>query len=114
MKTKTGQLEKLNVDTLTRDIQDDWKNFVISKINNHVVRLSVIKRDFYWHLHQYSDEFFYVIEGKLFVDLEDRTEALSPGQMITIPKNVKHRTRAKERTIVLCFESQDNDVRGDI
>lgn len=114
MERKKGQLEKLNVDTLTRDIQDDWKNFVISEINNHVVRLSIIKRDFHWHLHQDSDEYFYVIAGKLFVDLEDRTETLSPGQMITIPKNVKHRTRAKERTIVLCFESQDNDVKGDI
>ena len=114
MEIKTGQLEKLNVDTLTKDIQDDWKNFVISEINNHVVRLSVIKKDFYWHLHRDSDEFFYIIEGKLFVDLEDRTETLSPGQMITIPKNVKHRTRAKERTIVLCFESKDNDVRGNI
>lgn len=114
MTLKTGHLEKLNIDSLTKHIQDDWKNFVVSEINNHVVRLSVIQRDFHWHFHQNSDEYFYVIEGKLFVDLEDRTEVLTPGQMITIPKNVKHRTRAKERTIVLCFESQDNDVKGDI
>lgn len=100
MGRKTGQLEKLNVDTLTKDIQDDWKNFVISEINNHVVRLSVIKRDFHWHLHHNSDEYFYVIEGKLFVDLEDRTEVLTPGQMITIPKNVNHRTRRKYRVRV--------------
>jgi len=55
---------------------------------------------------------FYIIEGQLFVDLEDRTEELGPGQMITISKKVKHKTRSTERTLILCFESEDNDVNG--
>ena len=77
---------------MTRDIDDDWNDFVVSEINDHVVRLSVLQRDFHWHLHKNSDELFFVIEGKLFVDPEDRTEEIGPGQMITIPKNVRHRT----------------------
>jgi mannose-6-phosphate isomerase-like protein (cupin superfamily) len=109
---KTGQIAKLDVHELTKDIKDDWKNFVVSRVNDHVVRLSVLQRDFYWHSHPESDEMFYVIEGRLFVDLEDRTEELSPGQMITIPKKIKHRTRSIERTLILCFESEDNDVKG--
>ncbi len=107
-----GQLTKLDVKELTKDINDDWKNFVVSEINNHVVRLSVLQREFHWHSHSESDEMFYVIEGKLFVDLEDRTEEIFPGQLITIPKNIKHRTRSDERTLILCFESMDNNVKG--
>ena len=60
-----------------------------------------------------SDEVFYVIQGKLFVDLEDKTEELHPGEMITIPRSVRHRTRSNERTLILCFESMGNDVTGD-
>jgi mannose-6-phosphate isomerase-like protein (cupin superfamily) len=111
-KNKT-QLVKFNVHNLTNGIEDDWKNFVVSEVNDHVVRLSVLQRDFHWHSHSKSDEVFYVIRGRLFVDLEDRTEELRPGEMITIPKNMQHRTRSKERTIILCFESLDNDVTGD-
>lgn len=111
-KNKT-QLVKFNVYDLTNGLEDDWKNFVVSEVNDHVVRLSLLQRDFHWHSHSKSDEVFYVIQGKLFVDLEDRTEELHPGEMITIPKNVQHRTRSQDRTILLCFESMDNDVSGD-
>ena len=107
-----GHLTKLDVKDLTKDINEDWKNFVVSEINNHVARLSVLQRDFHWHSHSESDEMFYVIDGKLFVDLEDRTEEIFPGQLITIPKNIKHRTRSDERTLILCFESKDNDIKG--
>ena len=81
------KLTKLNVFDLTKNITDDWKNFIVSEINDHVVRLSVLQRDFHWHSHSESDEMFYVIEGKLFVDLENTTEEINPGEMITIPKN---------------------------
>jgi len=107
------QFVKYNVHDLTAGLTADWKNFVVSEVNDHVVRLSLLQRDFHWHSHSKSDEVFYVIQGKLFVDIEDRTEELAPGEMITVPKNVRHRTRSNERTLTLCFESKDNDVTGD-
>jgi mannose-6-phosphate isomerase-like protein (cupin superfamily) len=114
MAKKVGHLEKQDVNELTRDIDDDWNNFVVSEINDHVVRLSVLQRDFHWHLHKNSDELFFVIEGKLFVDLVDHTEEIGPSQMITIPKNVRHRTRSNSRIIILCFESESNEITGDV
>jgi len=110
---KLGQLNKLDFNNLTKDVKEEWKNFEVSDVNDHVVRLSVIQKEFHWHSHTDSDEFFFVIDGELFIDLEGRTERLSSGQMMTIPKTVKHRTRANQRTIILCFELKDNDVQGD-
>lgn len=107
------KIVKDSVLNLTKNISDDWKNFVVGNINDHVVRLSVLQKDFHWHIHEKSDEFFYVIEGKLFVDFEDHTEEILPGELITVPKKIKHRTRSNERTILLCFEHRDNDVKGD-
>ena len=107
------EITKRNVFEVAKDITDDWKNVVVSKINDHVVRLSVLQRNFHWHSHSQSDEMFFVVQGKLFVDLEKKTVELHPGDMITIPKNVRHRTRSKERTLILCCESKDNDIRGD-
>lgn len=107
------KIEKLDVHSLTEGISDDWRNFVVANLNDHVVRLSVLRRDFHWHSHSKSDEFFYVVEGRLYVDLEQSAMELSPGEMVLIPKGVRHRTRAKEKTITLCFEHKDNDVTGD-
>ena len=106
-------IKKLDVHELTKAITGDWKNFVVGEINDHVVRLSVLQQDFHWHSHQGSDECFYVVEGNLFVDFDRGTESIGPGQMITVPKGVRHRTRSETRTVLLCFENADNDVVGD-
>lgn len=97
----------------TSGVRQDWKNFVLAEINDHVVRVSVLERDFHWHRHTNSDEAFLVLDGELLIDLEDRTETLSPGQTIVIPKNVLHRTRAAGRVVSLTFEHRDTDVYGD-
>ena len=106
-------MEKLDIIELTKGITEDWKNFPVSNINDHVVRVSVLEKDFFWHKHTKSDEFFYVISGQLFVDFEEKTEMLTEGQMIKVPKNIQHRTRANVRTTILCFETKDNDVTGE-
>lgn len=106
-------MKKQDYQELTKSINDQWKNFPVESINDHVVRLSVLQKDFHWHKHTKSDEFFFVLEGKLFVDFEENTEEIGVGQMIKVPKNVVHRTRSKERTVILCFETADNDVSGE-
>ncbi len=52
-----------------------------------------------------DDEFFYVIEGQLLIDLQDRVVSLDPRQGFVVPKGVLHRTRAPQRTVVLMVEN---------
>jgi mannose-6-phosphate isomerase-like protein (cupin superfamily) len=47
------------------------------------------------------------------VDLEDRTETLEPGEGIMVPKGVRHRTRAPEKTVMLMFEGSGIVPTGD-
>ena len=82
-----------------------YKNVPVSLINDHIVRLSVMTEPFYWHFHPNSDETFLVMEGILCIDLEDRTVELGPGQLFTIPANVRHCTRPKsDRSVNVTFE----------
>ena len=57
------------------------------------MRLGVIQGDYHWHKHDDEDEFFYVVEGKLLIDLEGRTVELEPGQGFVVPKGTMHRPR---------------------
>jgi mannose-6-phosphate isomerase-like protein (cupin superfamily) len=83
-----------------------YTNMSVAVVNNHVVRMSVMTEPYFWHLHPDSDESFLVMEGSIFIDLEDRTVELFPSQLFTIPKNVKHRTRPNGgRSVNLTFES---------
>ncbi len=85
-----------------------YTNIPLALVNNHVVRMSVMTEAYFWHFHPDSDETFLIIEGSVFIDLEDGTIELFPNQLFTIPKNVKHRTRPNgSRSVNLTFESAD-------
>ena len=81
------------------------KNFVLARVNDHCVRMAVMVGEYPWHRHPHSDECFLVLEGVLEIDVAgERTVRLVPGGLFTIPAGVRHRTRAAERCVNLCFE----------
>ncbi len=82
-----------------------WYNQTLCQVNASVVRLGVVEGEYHWHKHDADDEFFYVVEGQLLIDLEDRTVELSPRQGFVVPKGVIHRTRARQRTVILMVEN---------
>ena len=65
------------------------------------------------HVHRDADELFFVLEGRFFVDLEDRSVELKPWQGFTVPKGVVHRTRAPERAVILMMETASIVPTGD-
>ncbi len=74
-------------------------------MNDSVVRMAVIEGEYHWHKHDEDDEFFYVVEGQLLIDLEGKTVELAPRQGYVVPRGVVHRTRAPQRTVVLMVEN---------
>ena len=82
-----------------------YDNHPIAKVNDHEIRISTMTEAYHWHCHPDSDESFLALEGGLFIDFDDRTVQLLPGQMITVNRGVRHRTRpVGERSVNLTFE----------
>ncbi len=108
-----GFLKLIDVAKIRDGVTEQWFNQTLCQVNDCVVRLGVIKGEFHWHQHEKEDEFFYVVSGKLYIDLEDRTVELEPNQGFTIPRGVKHRTRAPQRTTMLMMEGAGVEPTGD-
>jgi hypothetical protein len=106
-------LEIVDTPAMIAACTDPWFNQTLCQVNDSVVRLGVIKGEYHWHKHTNDDEFFFVIEGRLFVDLKERTVELKPRQGLVVPKGVKHRTRAPERTVILMVENAGIVPTGD-
>ena len=90
-----------------------WANRTLTQVNDAVVRLGVLDGDFHWHKHDGEDEFFYVLEGLLDIELPDRMVSLEPGQGVTVPAGMMHFPHARGRTVVLMVEKASVDARGD-
>ncbi len=106
----TPVLTIIDIHQQTKEIST-YANFPLAFVNDHVVRVGIMTGPFYWHLHPNSAESFLVIEGSLYIDLDTTTIELFPGQLFTIPKNTKHRTRPHgNRSVNLTFESQNMET----
>ena len=107
------QLELIDEKALSDAAQHKWYNQTLCRVNASVVRLGVIEGEYHWHKHDNDDEFFYVVEGKLLIDLEGRSVELSPRQGFVVSRGVLHRTRAPQRTVILMVENAGIIPTGD-
>lgn len=102
---KFRHLELIDVPTIVRECKDQWFNQTLTMVNDSVVRIGIVQGEYHWHKHDNDDEFFFVLEGQLLVDLQDRTIELNPNQGVTVSKGVVHRTRAPRKTVMLMVET---------
>src|SRR5499426_4299477 len=98
-------LSLIDIPSVVSQVEAEWFNQTLCKVNDSVVRLGVMQGEYHWHKHDNDDEFFFVLEGTFCVDLQDRSVELKPWQGFTVPKGVVHRTRAPERAGILMVEN---------
>jgi mannose-6-phosphate isomerase-like protein (cupin superfamily) len=109
---KFKHFEVIDLPTLVRECKDQWFNQTLTKVNDSVVRIGIVQGEYHWHKHDSDDEFFFVLEGQLLIDLEDRTIELNPNQGVTISKGVMHRPRASQKTVMLMVETSTIQPTG--
>jgi mannose-6-phosphate isomerase-like protein (cupin superfamily) len=109
---KFKHFELIDVPAIVRDCQDKWFNQTLTNVNDSAVRIGIVEGEYHWHKHEIDDEFFFVLEGQLLIDLEDKTIELNPNQGVTISKGVMHRPRAPQKTVMLMVETSTIQPTG--
>ena len=95
-------LEKINLFEKVNSVNELFKYIEVGKLNNHVLNvLRAENRTLNFHIHENSDELFYVIEGSFEIELDDGFIELNQGELIIIPKGTLHRPVCK--TLVKCL-----------
>ena len=107
------QLERVDVPALVAARSGGWYNQTLCRVNDSVVRLGVLQGEYHWHKHDQDDEFFFVLDGRFIIDLENRSIELEEQQGFVVPKGVVHRTRAPERAVILMVETASIVPTGD-
>jgi mannose-6-phosphate isomerase-like protein (cupin superfamily) len=113
LNTKFRHLELIDVNAIIKATTEKWSNQTLTEVNNSVVRLGIVEGEFHWHRHDNDDEFFFVLQGQLLIDIEGDTIELNPNQGVTISKGVMHRPRAPIKTVMLMVETNAIVPTGD-
>jgi len=97
-------MEKVNLaDKLSR-FDDYWSPKIVGELNGQQVKLAKLHGEFVWHAHKNEDELFFVIAGRLVIELRDGAITLEPGEFVIIPCGVEHKPVADDEVHVLLFE----------
>ena len=106
-------MDKINLAQALAAIPEHWRPRIIGEVNGSKLQLAKFQGDFVWHKHDDSEDVFLVLEGRMLLDLPDRTVELEPGELIVIPRGVEHRPRAPQEVHVLNIELLGTVNTGD-
>ena len=111
-------MKKINLEDKLSKFSEHWSPKVIAEMNDYQFKLVRIEGEFVWHDHPDTDEVFIVIEGTMQIEFEDRTIELREGEMLVVPKGVRHKPYAEEECKVMLVEPRGvvntGDAEGDL
>lgn len=91
-----------------------WDPKVVSAYNENDVMVVKFQGQFPFHKHDDTDDFFYVLEGEMFMDIEGQDSVpVKTGELFIVPKGVVHRPRATDEVKVLLIEPIGEPNSGD-
>ena len=111
---KSRSIKKVNFKEKFSKFSEHWQPKVIANLNDYEIKLVKLKNDFVWHHHEETDEAFIVLKGAIHIEFEDHTVRLEEGEMLVVPKGVRHKPFADEEAQVMLIEPKDIRNTGDI
>ncbi|KAM0421057.1 hypothetical protein ACHAPT_011128 [Fusarium lateritium] len=106
-------LQATSIPDVLSSFTETWSPRLVAAINDHHVKVAKIDGEFIWHSHPNSEEVFYLLSGKLKMEIEGRDAVvMNEGDMFVVPKGVQHRPVAENATIMM-IEHESTVNTGD-
>lgn len=97
-------MRKVSIEDEFGRIDEAWSPLVVAELNGQQVKLAFFRGEFEWHAHETEDELFFVVSGRVRIELEEEAVELTEGELFVVPSGVRHRPVAEPEARVLLFE----------
>jgi mannose-6-phosphate isomerase-like protein (cupin superfamily) len=95
-------------------LKEFWSPRVIGEVDDAYVKVARVNGTLAWHSHDDEDELFYILKGRLRLEMEHETVELDEGEMFIVPKGVRHNPVADAECHVLLIERKATKHTGDV
>lgn len=107
-------LAPIDIEAQFDRLTEYWSPKVIGRVNDQYIKVAKVKGEFTWHSHDAEDELFLIVRGQLRIALEDGEVTLSPGQLVVMPRGVRHKPIADEECWIVLIETVTTKHTGDV
>ena len=91
-----------------------WSPRVIGELDDAYVKVAKLHGAFTWHSHADEDELFFVLQGRLRIDMEGTFVDIGEGEMFVVPKGVRHNPFAEHECLVMLVERKSTLHTGTV
>jgi mannose-6-phosphate isomerase-like protein (cupin superfamily) len=89
-----------------------WSPRVIAELEDSYVKVAKVQGHLAWHSHDDEDELFYVLKGRLRIEMDDANVEVGPGQLYVVPKGVRHNPVAEQECLLMLIERKTTQHTG--
>ena len=106
----------MNVKEMLDGIHEHFSPKVIGEVNDVYIKLAKIKGEKVpWHNHKDEDELFYIIEGSLLFEIENKKSfIMNEGDLFIVKKGINHRVSSKEECKIMLIENKTTAHTGEV
>lgn len=108
---------KISLSEALASFDEIYSPRILGRVNDYDLKVAHAKGDHVWHVHEQTDEFFLVIDGRFDItmreaDGSERRVELSAGDVFVVPKGIEHRPSSSGGAILM-FEPSGTSTTGD-
>jgi mannose-6-phosphate isomerase-like protein (cupin superfamily) len=108
--------EPLNLTAALARFDEVYVPRIVGRVNDYDVRIAHTAGEHVWHVHEDTDEFFLVLDGRFDIALREdggeRTVVLTAGDVFVVPKGTEHKPSSPGGSILM-FEPSGTPTTGD-
>ncbi|MCG3043922.1 cupin domain-containing protein [Streptomyces fenghuangensis] len=107
----------VNLAEALASFSDVYSPRIVARVNDYDVRIAHAEGEHVWHVHEDTDEFFLVLDGRFDIALRDadggeRTVELHRGDVFVVPRGTEHKPSSAGGSILM-FEPTGTASTGD-
>jgi mannose-6-phosphate isomerase-like protein (cupin superfamily) len=107
----------VNVHAALETFTEVWSPRIVAQLNDYDVRVAHARGEHVWHVHEDTDEFFLVLDGRFDVavrhaDGTQTTVELRRGDTYVVPRGTEHKPSSPGAQILM-FEPSGTSTTGD-
>ncbi|SFK32899.1 cupin domain-containing protein [Streptomyces pini] len=115
--TETPVPDPVNLTEALASFTDVYSPRIVARVNDYDVRIAHTEGEHVWHVHEDTDEFFLVLDGRFDIALRDadggeRTVELHKGDVFVVPRGTEHKPSSAGGSILM-FEPTGTASTGD-
>ena len=107
---------KINIPATLKNISNHFSPKIIGEVNDVYIKIvKILGEKVPWHNHKDEDELFYILEGSLEIEIENKPSfQMNKGDLYIVQRGVNHKVSSQNECHIMLIENKTTLHTGEV